>query len=250
MLNERRRAVLILQARMGSTRLPGKSMFPLAGQPLIYRILERVRRCQVPDKIVLAIPDTPDNLPLADVAAELEISVFNGDESDCLDRYYRAAVEHGAELVGRLPADNVCPEPGEIDRIFEHHQSLGCAGFSSNLAQVWGNGYPDGIGAEVFDFSLLEKAWRENVAPDQREHVHLNFFNYATQTAIEPEVCPVTTVTCPPAFARPDIVLDVNTEDQYRLMSRLYEDVYPGNPEFSIRDTIKWWDNVKPTGTG
>lgn len=246
MLNKQRRAVLILQARMGSTRLPGKSMMPIAGLPLIYRILERVKRCRAPDKIVLAIPDTPDNMPLAGVAAELGISVFRGSESDCLDRYYHAAVEYDAELVGRLPADNVCPEPGEIDRIFEHHQSLDRAGFSSNLAQVLENGYPDGIGAEVFDFSLLKKAWQENTSAEQREHVHLNFFNYATQTPVDAEACPVTTVSCPPAFARPDIVLDVNTEEQYRLMSRLYNNIYPKNPDFSIHDVVEWWDNIRP----
>jgi spore coat polysaccharide biosynthesis protein SpsF len=248
----RRRVVLILQARMGSIRLPGKSMFPLAGRPLIHRILERIQSCREIDQVVLAIPDTAENEPLAEVASHLDVSVFRGSESNCLDRYYRAAQAYDADIVGRLPADNVCPEASEIDRIARHHRQLPSLGFSSNLAQVFGNGYPDGIGAEMFDFDLLERAWKGGASEQQREHVHLNFFDYGTQKATNPIECPVTTIACPQAFARPDIVLDVNTPEQYRLMARLYMDLYPSNPNFTILDVLRWWDEQRldsPEGT-
>ena len=76
-----------------------------------------------------------------------------------------------------------------------------------------------------------------------REHVHLNFFNYETGEAVDEKWCPISTLDCPSEFRRPDLVLDVNTEQQYEFMRALYEALYPNNPEFSIIDIISWYDN-------
>ncbi len=133
------------------------------------------------------------------------------------------------------------PEPGEIDRIVEYHLS-GQADFSSNLAEVFGSGYPDGIGAEVFDLDTLGGVWGTVTDPHRREHPHLNFFDYGTQTAVPPHV--VGTVPCPPEFRRPDLVLDVNTRVQYEFMAELYRYLYPRNPNFHITDVIEWFDGV------
>jgi spore coat polysaccharide biosynthesis protein SpsF len=235
---------MIIQARMGSTRLPGKSMMDLAGRPLVWRILERVTRCTRLDEIVLAIPDTPADRVLEPLARDHGVSLFAGSESDLVDRYWQCAVQSRADIVVRLPADNATPEPAEIDRIVEHHLALGRPGFSSNLAEIAGNRYPDGIGAEVFDFSLLQHAHAHHHDPAQREHVHLNFYNYATGQAVDANWCPVSTVPCPPEFARPDLVLDVNTQPQYEFIRSLYEALYPTNPKFHITDTIRWYDEV------
>jgi spore coat polysaccharide biosynthesis protein SpsF len=238
------RVVLIIQARMGSTRLPGKSMMDLAGAPLVGRILERVKRCSRLDDIVLAIPDTEQDRDLKILGESYGINVFAGSENDLLERYYRTALWAKADIIVRLPADNATPEPSEIDRIIEHHLSLGRRGFSSNLSVIGDSGYPDGIGAEIFDFTLLEEARAKNAGPRQREHVHLNFYDYSTGQSVDGEWCPVSTVRCPAAFRRPDLVLDVNTLEQYEFMRALYEYLYPGNPEFHITDTIRWYDEV------
>ena len=239
-----KRVVLIIQARMGSTRLPGKSMMDLAGAPLVGRILERVKRCKRIDEIVLAIPDSPKDDVLRQLGSSYGITVFAGSENDLVERYYQAALTSSADLVGRLPADNATPEPAEIDRIVDHHLSLMRRGFSSNLSVIDDSGYPDGIGAEVFDFSLLAEAREGHADPRQREHVHLNFFDYRTQQAADESWCPISTVQCPAEFRRPDLVLDVNTQEQYEFMRRLYEDLYPRNPNFNITDIIRWYDEV------
>lgn len=238
------RVVLIIQARMGSTRLPGKSMMNLAGAPLVGRILERVKRCARLDEIVLAIPNTVEDEVLAELGEQYGVKVFPGSQNDLVERYYQAARWSNASLVVRLPADNATPEPSEIDRIIEYHLSLGQRGFSSNLSTIGDSEYPDGIGAEVFDFSLLEEARNKHVDPRQREHVHLNFFDYSTGQALDSEWCPVSTIKCPEAFRRPDLVLDVNTYEQYVFMSELYESLYPFKKDFHITDTIQWYDNV------
>jgi len=233
---------------MGSTRLPGKSMLDLAGAPLVGRILERVKRCQRLDEIVLAIPDTREDTPLSRLGEDYGVTVFAGSENDLVERYYEAAIASRADIVGRLPADNATPEPAEIDRIAQHHLSLERAGFSSNLTTIRGNGYPDGIGAEMFDFSLLAEVRERNTDPIQREHVHRNFFDYNTQKGVDESWCPISTVQCPPEFSRPDLVLDVNTDEQYQFIRELYEYLYPKNPRFHITDTIRWYDEVYVPG--
>ncbi len=238
------RVVLIIQARMGSSRLPGKSMMDLAGAPLVGRILERVKRCTKLDDIVLAIPDTEKDRVMMGFREVYGIKVFAGSENDLVERYYQAALWSKAEIVGRLPADNATPEPAEIDRIVDYHLSLGRRGFSSNLSVIGDSEYPDGIGAEIFDFSLLEEARIRNNDPRKREHVHLNFFDYTTGQAVDTVWCPVSTIKCPEDFRRPDLILDVNTQDQYEFMRQLYEYLYPKNSKFHITDIIGWYDNV------
>lgn len=229
---------------MGSSRLPGKSMMDLAGAPLVGRILERVKRCRRLNDIVLAIPDTRQDAVLAELGRHYGVTVYAGSEHDLVERYYQAAMASRADLVSRLPADNPTPEPSEIDRIVEHHLSLGRPGFSSNLSVIADSGYPDGIGAEVFDFPLLADARARHGDPVKREHVHRNFFDYTMQMPVDSSWCPISTPQCPEAFRRPDLVLDVNTESQYQFMRQVYEELYPSNPEFHITDIIRWYDTV------
>ena len=219
-------------------------MMDLAGVPLLGRILERVKRCNKLDDIILAIPDTEKDSVLRDLGEKYGCRVFAGSENDLVERYYQAALWSKAEIVGRLPADNATPEPAEIDRIIDHHLSLGRRGFSSNLSEIGDSQYPDGIGAEMFDFSLLEEARALHEDPHLREHVHLNFYDYKTGESVDPEWCPVSTIKCPEGFRRPDLVLDVNTLEQYEFMNQLYAYLYPKNPKFHITDTIRWYDDV------
>ena len=233
----------IVQARMGSTRLPGKSLMLLAGAPLVGRVLERIRSATKIDKLILAIPDNIENDPLDALGKSYGVQIFRGSENDLVDRYYNAAKKLSCKYVVRIPADNPTPQGSEIDRIIDHHLSLNRPGFSSNLAEIYGSRYPDGIGAEIFDFELLEEISADFSDSKKREHVHLNFFDYATQKAVDENWCPISTVHCPSDFARPDIILDVNTQIQFEYMANLYKELYPSNPNFDIKDIIKWHDN-------
>ena len=228
---------------MGSTRLPGKSLLTLAGEPLVGRILERVKKCKNIDQIVLAIPNTKENDPLDEIGKEYSVSTFRGSEFNLLERYYKAAKFSSADYVVRLPADNATPEPSEIDKIIDHHISLKRAGFSSNLSSFFGSNYPDGIGAEIFDFNLLEEAYKKENDKEKLEHVHLNFFDYSTEKAVDSNWCPISTIKCPKEYSRPEIVLDINTIDQYIFIKELYEYLYIKNPNFTIIDTLDWYDN-------
>tara|TARA_Y100000994_G_scaffold229328_1_gene214239 strand:+ start:311 stop:1036 length:726 start_codon:yes stop_codon:yes gene_type:complete len=232
---------LIVQARMGSSRLPGKSIMPLAGKPLIYRLIERLKRCVNVNNIILTTPDTHENDILTEVVDDLNIDIFRGSEYDLLDRTYQAAKNFSTDLICRFPGDNPLPEPSEIDKIISHHITLNYTGFSTNITNVFKNGYPDGIGSEVFNLLKLREAMLSNPTELQKEHVHLNFFNYDSQKAINSDWCPISTIKCPILFRRPDIILDVNTFDQYLLIKNIYEDLYISNNTFNINDIIAWF---------
>jgi spore coat polysaccharide biosynthesis protein SpsF len=237
---EHPRVVMILQARMGSTRLPGKSLMPLAGRPLVARVIERVKRCRLVDAFVLATTRNAQDDPLEALGRESGIAVFRGSENDLVDRYYQAARECSADVIVRVPADNPVPEPVEIDRIVKYHLESR-NDFSSNYPDVFDNGYPDGIGAEVFNMEALTKVWETSTDPRNREHPHTNFYEH-------PELYRIGTIECPPEFRRPDIILDVNTQEEYDFLAKLYDDLYPRNPRFTIFDVIRWFDEVYRQG--
>jgi spore coat polysaccharide biosynthesis protein SpsF len=222
----------------------------LEGVPMVGRVLERIKTATKIDKLVLAIPDNSKNDILETLAQSYNVSVFRGSEFDLVDRYYNAARYFPCKYIVRIPADNPVPQGSEIDRIINHHLSLNRPGFSSNLAQVYGSRYPDGIGAEIFDFELLDEVSGDFSDSRKREHVHLNFFDYVSQKGVDEKWCPISTVTCPTEFARPDIILDVNTQVQFEYMAKLYRDLYPCNPNFDIKEIIKWHDKNYGTDKG
>ena len=235
------KVVLIVQARMGSTRLPGKSMMDLAGAPLVGRILERVKRAKKIHKIVLATSDQEKDNILESLANDYDVSCFRGSENDLVDRYYQAAKFHGANIVLRLPADCPFPEPSEYDRLIEYHLKNNYD-FTSNIYPFMNNGYPSGIGVEAFNYDVLEKVWEFENNPIKREHIALNFFDYINNKIPDQSPFSISTILCPKKMSRPDIDIDINTEEDYLLVKRIYEDVVDYRPFFNFCDVIKWYD--------
>ena len=235
--------VLIVQARMGSTRLHNKMMLDLAGKPLIGRVLERVKKASLINKIVLAIPDTPFDDVLEKIATEYGVECFRGSENDLVDRYYQAAKKFNADIIARLPADNPIPEWDEYDRIIQLHLESD-NNFSSNIYNFMDNEYPDGIGVEVFNFDSLEYIWKNIKNPVNREHIATNFYDYLNQTKPGHTNFKIGTVKCPVEIRRPDLVFDVNTEKEYLFIKQIYEYFMPNTPDFKIPQVINWYDNV------
>lgn len=236
------RFVLIIQARMSSTRLPGKTMMPLAGKPLIFRMIERLKNCKKIDEIVIATSNLSEDQILVELAKEINVSSFQGDLLDVRDRYLKAAEKFHADYIIRIPADNPIPDSIEIDKLIEFHLMNNPLGFSSNLAQIKDSGYLDGIGAEIFSKKLLEESVKKFDSTVVKEHVHRNFFDYATQEPVDSSWCPVASPKAPIELRRPDIILDVNTEDDYLKIKRIYDNLYPQNPNFTTSDVIKFLD--------
>ena len=234
--------LIIVQARMSSTRLPGKSMMPLANKPMVYRMIERLKKCKKVDGIVIATSDQPDDQVLVELAKELEVFHFQGNLLDVRDRYLKAAQKFKANYIIRIPADNPIPDWSEIDKLVEFHLKNNPNGFSSNLAQVNNSGYLDGIGAEIFSTKLLEESVARSSSDTVKEHVHRNFFDYSTQIPVDASWCPIASPKAPEELRRPDIILDVNTMDDYTKIKRIYDYLYPQNPNFTTVDVINFLD--------
>lgn len=157
----------IVQARMGSTRLPDKVMRPIHGVPMIELLIRRLARSRRLDGIILATSIDPRNEPLADHVRGMGYEVFQGSETDVLDRYYQAARPHRPDAVVRITGDCPLIDPELVDLV------IGCyeaehADYATNTMPPT---YPDGLDTEVFAFAALEAAMARASTPEQREHV-------------------------------------------------------------------------------
>jgi glutamate-1-semialdehyde 2,1-aminomutase len=161
------KTVAIVQARMGSSRLPGKVMRGVGGRPMIDLVLARLAAARSLDQIVLGTSTGAENDALAAHVRDLGFSVYRGGEDDVLDRYYQAARAHAADIVVRITGD--CPfiDPEVVDRVVADFRNGG-ADYASNIAPPT---YPDGLDVEAFSFAALERGWRETRDKRDREHV-------------------------------------------------------------------------------
>lgn len=162
-----RRVVAIVQARMRSSRLPGKVLMDIADQPMIARVLHRVRAIRGVDAVVLATGAHEANQPLVEAGRVAGVSVFAGDEDDVLDRYYRAAQEHAADVVMRITADCPLLDPEVSGRVLTRY----LAGDVDMASNVYPPTFPDGLDTWVFSATALERAWCEARLRSEREHV-------------------------------------------------------------------------------
>ena len=157
----------IIQARMGSTRLPGKVLKDLAGRTVLARVVSRVQRSRLIHKVIVATSTESADSRIVEECHRIDVEVFRGDHEDVLDRYYRAAQAAKAEAIVRITADCPLIDPiisdMTIGEFLDKH-----ADYASNV-QV--RTYPRGLETEVMTFQALETAWHEAHEPHQREHV-------------------------------------------------------------------------------
>jgi spore coat polysaccharide biosynthesis protein SpsF len=161
------RTVAIIQARMGSTRLPGKVLKDLAGQTVLARVVNRTRRAARLDEVVVATTQESADDAIIRECERLQVACFRGDEADVLDRYYRAAKQFSADAVVRITSDCPLIDPELIDatiRVFLDRK----ADYASNVEV---RTYPRGLDTEVMTMQTLARAWRESTNSYQREHV-------------------------------------------------------------------------------
>lgn len=165
--------IAIIQARTGSTRLPGKALKEILGKPMLAWEIERVKLSKKIDKIVVATTDKKEDNTIAELAKKAKVSCYRGSEKDVLDRFYHAAKEVSAKTVVRLTGDCPLMDPQVIDEVVEHfikNPSIDYMGTPSN--------YPEGLDTEIFSFSSLETAWKNAILPSEREHVTPYFKNH------------------------------------------------------------------------
>lgn len=222
----KRKVIAIIQARLGSTRLPRKMLLSLHGHPLIEWVVRRVVRAGKLDAVVLAIPDNPENDMLEMEAKRLGVACFRGSEEDVLHRFAQAAERHEATHVVRVCADNplICPEL--IDELVDFYFSAPCDYAYNHIPD--GNSFPDGLGAEIVSAELLKRLDEVVVSSEHREHclshIHANPAQFVRKTYNPSDS----------ELAKPELRFDVDTYEDFQFLAGKVFDM-----QVSAKDLIR-----------
>ncbi len=216
----------IIQARMSSTRLPGKVMKEILGKPLIGYLLERVAGAKMISRIILATSTDKSNDALAEYVSSLGIEVFRGSENDVLDRYYRAAARYMPQAVVRITGDCPILDPRVIDQVVKFFTDRNFD-YVSNIEPPT---FPDGMDIEVFSFRLLKAAREKANLPSEREHVTPYMRN---RDGIKRG-----NVTNKEDLSAERWTVD-NKED-FSLIKKIIEEIYPRKKIFSMQDVLDY----------
>jgi len=167
--------ILIIQARLGSTRLPNKVLKEVNGVSLLKFQVERARQAKLVDKVIVATTSESRDVELVDYCKSNEIPVFIGSENDVLDRYYKCAKEYNADVIVRLTADCPLIDPEIIDQVIDLFLKNN-VDFAANTVPPETSKFPDGSDVEVFSMAALDRAQNECNDPFFREHVTFYFW--------------------------------------------------------------------------
>jgi len=218
----------IIQARLNSSRLPGKVLFEIEGRPMLSYMLERVTASKRIDQLVVATSIEPSDDPITDFCRQSGISCYRGSLENVLDRYYQAALKAKCDVVVRLTADCPLIDPKVIDTVIDVFQS-GQFDFAANTVPPEGSTYPDGMDVEVFSFEALERAWKEAKKPSEQEHVTFYFWKNAQLFS---------TIRYDLQENLADYRLTVDYPEDFEVISSLLGNLYTKYSNFSMKDII------------
>ncbi|MDD5176141.1 MAG: glycosyltransferase family protein [Sterolibacterium sp.] len=221
------RTIATIEARMTSSRLPGKVLLPAGGKPLLAHLVHRLRAVPSLDAIVLATTAKPTDDPLAAFAAEQGIACFRGSEDDVMERVIGAAASVGAETVVEITGDCPLIDPQIVEQVIRLFLNNDCA-YASN-AHI--RGYPDGMDVQVFRLESLRRSAAMTSDPTEHEHVTLHIRRH-------PELFRPIHLLPPHELDWPDLGLTLDEPADYRLIKTLVEYFGAENPLFSCREII------------
>jgi spore coat polysaccharide biosynthesis protein SpsF len=218
--------VAIVQARTGSTRLMGKVLLNLLGEPMLVHEMARIGRSESISSTIVATTDLPADDRIVDLCKKQGWQYCRGSEQDVLDRYYQCAKKAGADVIVRLTSDCPLIEPAVIDRVIEKflQDSQGLDYVSNVIAP---RTFPRGLDTEVFSFAALERSWNEDKNPLLREHV--------TQYIVQnPDKFRTAGITNPLDLS--DFRWTVDTNEDFRLVTEIYS--HFGHNRFTLNDVL------------
>ncbi len=220
--------VTVIQARTGSTRLPGKVLLDLVGQPLLVRMVERVQAARLAGTIVIATTEEAADDPIEALCLQHGLRCYRGSTEDLLDRHYQAGLLWNADAVAKIPSDCPLIDPAIIDRVFEVFLQNDYD-YVSNLHPAT---YPDGNDVEIMRMEALQTAWREAQRPLEREHTtpflwenpdRFRIGNVRWETGLDYSMTHRWTIDYP---------------EDYTFIRAVYEELYPRNPCFGLQDIL------------
>ncbi len=219
--------VAILQARMSSTRLPGKVLKPVLGEAMLVREAERVGRSNLIDHLIVATSTDATDDPIEVLCQEHELSCYRGSLEDVLDRFYRAVKPMQPDGVVRLTGDCPLIDHEIIDKVISAYIAADFDYVSNTIKPT----YPDGQDVEVLSFESLEVAWNEAVLPNHREHVTPFIHNHPDRFRLH---------NVENQSDLSGLRWTVDELVDFQLISKIYEAIYPVKPDFNMHDVVDY----------
>jgi len=223
------RTVAIIQARMTSTRMPGKILSPILGKPMLELLIERLRRARRLDDVWVATTINATDDPTEQLAQRLGAGCFRGSELDVLDRVLKSAHAAAADVIVEITGDCPLIDPTVVDRLVETY-FINHYDYVSNVLQ---RTYPVGLDTQVFSTKVLQRV--ASLTDDPVDHEHVSIYIYE-----HPELFSLHNVTS--GLVDGDEVgkmrLTVDTPEDFALIKAIYEDLYPSKPGFTLPDIL------------
>lgn len=215
----------ILQARMSSTRLPGKVLKPILGKPMLVHQIDRIKRSTLIDEIIVATSDHSSDDEIESLCKSLEIKCIRGSLHDVLARYYQASLAYPSEHIVRVTGDCPIIDPDIIDKVIALHTSSN-ADYTSNCTHPT---FPDGLDTEVFTFSALEAAYLNASSSEEREHVTPYLYAEKSKNTCK-ELCHSSNLS--------HLRWTVDQPEDFILIELIYNALYPDNPNFTFTEVL------------
>ena len=220
-----------IEARMTSSRLPGKVLMQAVGKSMLQHMIERLKRVPSLDGIVVATTVNAVDDAVVELAKRLGVGCHRGSEDDVLNRVLDAAHAHNIDIIVETTGD--CPL---IDPVLVEHCIQGYldadVDYASNIIE---RSYPIGMDTQVFATDILADVAARTDDPDDHEHVSLYIYRH-------PELYRLLSLPGPPELARPDLALTLDTAEDFQLLSKILETLYPSNPTFGLADILRLID--------
>lgn len=228
------KVVCLVQARVGSTRLPGKILKEICGKTILHHEIDRLKKCKEIDEIVIATTDKEDDDKIVNEAKKLSVKYFRGSENDVLSRFYYAAKENNADIVVRVTSDCPCIDFEILDKMLIYFKEKYKEKQVDYLSNTIKRTYPRGYDIEIFTFSALEKSYINAEKEYEREHVTPyiydktnNFLKLSFENKED--------------YSNYRVTLD--TIEDFIVIKNIFENLYYKNPYFKLNDVVQYLNN-------
>ncbi len=235
-MNTHGKIIATVEARMTSSRLPGKILMEAGSKPLLQILVDRLRRARYVDEVVIATTTNAQDDPVEEMCKRLGMGCFRGSEHNVLERVIGAAKAYKADVLVEVTGD--CPfiDPEIVDGLIEKFtENFPQHRYVSNIGE--GRTTPWGFDAKVFSTEDLYAIADDNPTDDDREHVSVRFYDPAYADTYRPLV-----VQYSEELNRPELRIELDYREDYELIKAIYTALVEDNPEFSARDIVRWLD--------
>ncbi len=227
--------VIVVQARTGSSRLPGKVLLPVMGESLLYRMIERLRMVKYEAQIIVATSRQSEDDAIVEETRNMNLPFYRGSMNNLLDRHYGVALQQNAQLILKIPSDCPLIDPRVVDQGLDFYfREPGKYDYVGNLHPAT---FPDGNDVEIMTMACLSKAWKEAGRPLELEHTTPYIWenpgqfcigNFQWKTGLDYSMSHRFTI---------------DYKEDYAFVKRVFEELYPSKPDFSCEDIIELLKN-------